>query len=188
MEMDVALQSVASGITYEDYCKLDDGNRYELIGGELYVVPSPSAIHQNVFIALAATLYHFVLENQLGRVFTAPLDVYLTPKDLVQPDIIFISRERTDIIAEQNIQGAPDLVVEILSPSTAARDRTLKKELYARHGVRELWIIHPLAQTVEVYRPIAVGFGDPIFYDRRGGVTVTSPLLPGLELDLNKIF
>jgi len=187
--MDLALKSYGSGLTYADYCKIDDGRRYELIGGELYLVPSPSVPHQRVSLRLSWRLAEYIEQNDLGTVLTAPIDVYLTDQDVVQPDIIFISREHSDIVTEINIKGAPDLVVEILSPSTSSRDRTAKKELYATYGVKELWIIHPLVQTIEVYRRGTEGaFQEPLFYTRRSNQKITSPLLPGLTLDLNDLF
>ncbi|OAT86437.1 Uma2 family endonuclease [Desulfotomaculum copahuensis] len=186
--MDEAVQSLGGGFTYEDYCRLQDSRRYELIGGELYLVPSPSVPHQHVSLRLSWRLAEHVEKHDLGIVLSAPIDVFLTLHDVVQPDILFISRERSDIITEANIQGAPDMMVEILSPATSLRDRTVKKDLYARHGVKEMWIIHPLAQTLEIYRAEPAGLTKAAFYSRRTGQPVSSPLLPGLALDLNDIF
>ena len=103
-------------------------------------------------MALGVLLYTFVKERDLGTVFPAPCDVVLSNTDVVQPDLLFVSREREHILAGgDNVQGAPDLVVEILSPSTAARDRTLKRSLYARHGVREFWLVDPKEGTITVH-------------------------------------
>lgn len=187
-KVELAFKSYGSGLTYEDYCKIDDGQRYELIGGKLYVVPSPGVPHQYVSLRLSWRLAEYVEKNELGTILTAPIDVYLTTHDVIQPDVLFISRERADIITEANIQGAPDLVIEILSPSTSSRDRTIKKDLYARHGVKELWIIHPLVQTIEVYQAGPEGFAEPALFTRRSKQKLTSSLLPGLALDLNDIF
>ncbi|MBE3588892.1 MAG: Uma2 family endonuclease [Thermoanaerobacteraceae bacterium] len=177
-----------TGLTYEDYCRLDDGRRYELIGGELWLVPSPSVYHQRLSIRLSSLLYNHVEENNLGVVLEAPLDVYLTPEDVVQPDIIFVSRERLDIIGEANIQGAPDLVMEILSPSTAVRDRTKKKDLYARHGVKEMWVIHPVAQTIEVYVHEAGGYGKPAVYTARQKDRIVSKVLKDWNITPEDVF
>lgn len=125
--------------TYEDYLLLPKDKRYELIKGEIYMVPSPTPVHQWESKRRFLALDDHVSEHTLGEVYYAPLDVVLSEEDVVQPDLLYISKERSHILTEKNIQGAPDLVVEILSPGTAERDRTLKRKLYARHGVLECW-------------------------------------------------
>ena len=137
-------------LTYEDYAKTPEGERWELIDGELVMPPSPREAHQSVQGYLGAPMLLFARENDLGRVYFAPFDVVLSDTDTVQPDLLFVSKERLHIITEANVQGAPDLVVEIRSPSTARQDWTVKRELYARHGVREYWLIDPEAATVAV--------------------------------------
>ena len=107
---------------------------------DLVALSSPEEFHQRVSILLGAKLVQFAVENRLGRVYHAPFDMVLSNIDVVQPDLIFVSNERADIITPANIQGTPDLVVEILSPSTAARDKTFKRSLYARHGIAEYWM------------------------------------------------
>ena len=129
--------------TYTDYLLLPEGDRRELIEGDFYMVPSPSFRHQSISRDISTPLWDYVRTNGLGVVVWAPMDVVLTQESVVQPDILFISNERREIITDNNISGAPDLVVEILSPSTADRDRELKLRLYARHGVREYWIVDP---------------------------------------------
>lgn len=183
-KMDTALRS---GVTYEDYYRLDDDRRYEVIGGELFLVPSPNVFHQQISIRLSTLLYNYVFENNLGLLLEAPMDVCFTSEDIVQPDIIFISRERQDIVSEANIQGAPDLIIEILSSTTARRDRTKKKDLYARHGVKELWIIHPVTQTIEVFTLEGESYKEPIFYTRRND-KVFSLVLPELKIKPSDIF
>jgi len=182
--MDTALRS---GVTYEDYCRLDDDRRYEVIGGELFLVPSPNVFHQQISIRLSTLLYNYIFENNLGLLLEAPMDVCFTPEDIVQPDIIFVSRERQDIVSEANIQGAPDLIIEILSFSTAKRDRTKKKELYTRHGVKELWLIHPVAQTIEVFTLEGGSYREPVFYTKKNE-RIISLVLPGFEIRPNDIF
>ncbi|MCL6634735.1 MAG: Uma2 family endonuclease [Peptococcaceae bacterium] len=174
--------------TYEDYCLMPEDRRYELIGGEFFLVPSPSVIHQRISANLEAILRDFVRRQDCGEVLYAPLDVVLSPQDVVQPDIMYISRERSHIVTDNNIQGAPDLVVEILSPSTAERDRTIKKKLYARHGVRELWLVNAGAQVVEVYSLAEGEEVPPLLYARSDRRPLLSPLLEGLQVNLDQVF
>ena len=174
--------------TYEDYCLLPEEKRVELIGGDFYLVPSPSVFHQRVAANIEDILRRFVKERKLGEVFLAPLDVVLSPHDVVQPDIMFISRDRLHLIGEENIKGPPDLVVEVLSPSTAERDRTLKKKLYAKSGVRELWLVDVAAQVVEVFDLEAGEDAPPAVYARGEGRKLLSGVLPGLEVSLDEVF
>jgi Uma2 family endonuclease len=138
--------------TYEDYLKLpDDGNRYEIIEGELIMTPAPKTGHQRISRKLLVQLTLFVEKNHSGEVFNAPCDVVLSKTTTVQPDIVFISNRRKSIITEDNIQGAPDLIIEILSPATAYYDLVEKKELYEKNGVNEYWIVDPKKQRIEIY-------------------------------------
>ncbi|NOZ69259.1 MAG: Uma2 family endonuclease [Deferribacteres bacterium] len=139
--------------TYEDYLKTPEDERYELIEGELLMTPSPVPRHQRISRKIEFVLEKFVTENDIGEVFYAPCDVYLDDENVVQPDILFISKERLNIIGEKNIQGAPDLVIEIISESTAYRDFVQKKRLYARSGVKEYWIVIPEEESIEIYIP-----------------------------------
>ncbi|HWL94122.1 MAG TPA: Uma2 family endonuclease [Phycisphaerae bacterium] len=129
-------------LTYEDFCALpDDGRRYEIIDGDLFMSPSPEIPHQTVVINLAAILHQHVRKEKLGKVLVAPSDVLLGEHDIVEPDIIFISKERLSIVTQKNIQGAPDLLIEVLSPSTSRRDVRDKRNLDARSGVRYYWML-----------------------------------------------
>lgn len=174
--------------TYEDYCLLPEDRRYELIGGEFFLVPSPNVFHQRIAANLEAILRNFVQEHDLGEILDAPLDVVLSSGDVVQPDIMYISRARSGIVADANIQGAPDLVVEVLSPSTTEKDRTIKKKLYTRYGVRELWLVSPGGQTVEIFNLESAPEGEPRLYTRIARETVTSEVLKGLQVDLQEVF
>ncbi|MEW6423464.1 MAG: Uma2 family endonuclease [Bacillota bacterium] len=136
--------------TYEDYAQLPEGSPYQLIGGELVITPSPTASHQYIKSRIVRRLIDFVEERGLGVVLDAPLDVYLEEKETYQPDIIYISRERLFVV-EERIKGAPDLVMEVLSPSTAYYDLRKKARVYARHGVKEYWIVDPLEKSIEIY-------------------------------------
>jgi Uma2 family endonuclease len=139
-------------VSYEDYCTLpDDGRRYEVLEGVLYVTPSPSTVHQRVSRRLELILALHVEENGLGEVFDAPVDVVLSPHNVVQPDLVFIRRERSHIITDKNIAGPPDLVVEILSPASVEADRRIKAQLYARYGVDHYWLVDPETETLEEY-------------------------------------
>ena len=139
--------------TYDEYLNLpDDGKRYEVIDGELVMVADPYTIHQTVSGNLEYELRTFIKKHKLGKIFDAPTDVVLNEYNVVQPDILFIARDRLDIITEKNISGAPDLIVEILSPSTAYYALLEKKELYEKFGVKEYWIVDPKKQRVEVFQ------------------------------------
>jgi len=185
--MSVALKQRIK-FTYDDYKTLPESEtlRYELLDGELVMVPSPSIRHQRVSRNLFGILNAYLRESEPGEVLYAPCDVYLGINDVVQPDIVYISKERSQIIGEEEIQGAPDLVVEILSPSSAPRDRVYKRTLYARYGVREYWLIDPQAKTVEVLRLGERGFRKIGLYGE--GKSFTSPLFPGLEISVADIF
>ncbi len=172
--------------TYADYLLTPDDVRYELINGELIMAPAPVPRHQRVGMRFSNRMGPFIDENALGELFAAPIDVYLSDTNLVQPDILFISAARAHIITETNIHGAPDLVIEIASPSTQDDDRTVKRELYERFGVLEYWMAYPLTQTVDALRLENGRFVDAGHYGR--SETLTTPLLPGLRIDLSKVF
>ena len=136
----------------------DDENRYEIIDGELYVTPPPSLAHQHAVSELLVLLRGFAKENGLGEVYVAPLGVILDPTTGVQPDIVFISPRRAGIMSERGLEGAPDLAVEVLSPSTASRDRGIKMRRYAASGIDHYWIIDPRNRTLEAYRLESNGY------------------------------
>ena len=174
-------------LTYEDYQHTPEDQRHELLDGELIMVPAPNLRHQRIGMRLGALLHAFVQERELGEVFHAPCDVVLSNTDVVQPDLLFVSSERAHLLlGGDSVLGAPDLVVEILSPATAGRDRTLKRSLYARHGVKEYWLVDPDALTVTVLRPGAADFEVAAVYGE--GRTMASPALPGFAADLNELF
>ena len=138
---------------YREYCSFpDDGWRHEIIDGDHLMTPAPSTSHQTVSKRLQHQLYMQVELAGLGLVFNPPVDVQLTEHDIVQPDLVVVLKDRTRMITPTKINGVPDLVVEILSPSTAAADTTLKKQLYERTGVAEYWIADPNNQRLECYR------------------------------------
>jgi Uma2 family endonuclease len=137
---------------WDDYVEFpDDGRRYEILNGELYVSPSPTYRHQKIVGRLYALLYNALMATGRGDVLTAPLDVELSPMDIVQPDILHISKERLGIAAE-HVRGAPDFTAEVLSKSTRKRDRGVKAMRYAQTGVPLYWIVDPFRNVLEVYR------------------------------------
>ncbi|MFQ5615167.1 MAG: Uma2 family endonuclease [Anaerolineales bacterium] len=139
--------------TYEDYARLpDNGVRYEIIEGELYMSPAPRPSHQRVSFDIAFVLNTFVKKHKLGQIFTAPIDVNLPEvASPVQPDVVFISNDQMHTIKEAFIEGVPNLVIEILSPGNPAYDRRTKFHIYARAGVQEYWIIDPHNRTIDVF-------------------------------------
>lgn len=172
--------------TYEDYVNAPEDKRYELLDGDLIVVPSPKQSHQRILIKLATRLDNFVSNMGIGQVYVAPFDVVLSDNDVVQPDLLFISNERAGILTEDNVQGAPDLVIEIRSPGTEQRDRIFKRSLYARHGVKEFWIVDPSGGNIEVLMLGESGFELEATYQKSD--TLTSTALQGLNLNLNEVF
>ena len=134
-----------------DYIKISDDKRYELINGELIMTPSPVPKHQRVSKKIEFILEKFVSGNNLGEVFYVPCDVYLDNENVVQPDILFISKDRLDIIGKKNIQGAPNLTIEIISENSVYKDMVQKKRLYAKFNVIEYWIVITEEEEIEVY-------------------------------------
>ena len=179
-------QATRPKFTYADYLIAPDDARYELIDGELIMTPAPRKAHQNSLLDLGVDLKLLMRRAAIGHIFVAPFDVVLSNTDVVQPDIMFVSNARAHIITDDNIRGAPDLVVEILSPSTAQRDRTFKRDLYARHGVKEYWmvdtdlrLIYQLMLDVDEFRLAGVfGMGD----------TLVSPTLNDYALNVSDVF
>jgi len=173
-------------LDYGDYCRMpNDGKRYEVIDGALHVSPSPATIHQRISMLLSARLYDHVTREGLGTILAAPMDVLLSQHDIVQPDILLVSNERASIITEKNIQGAPDLLIEILSEDRE-HDLVTKRRLYARHGVREYWVVDPRHKQVLVFRRP----GRARFFQKPAAVktTLTSALLPGFALDVRVLW
>ena len=153
-------------ITWQDVQQMpDDGNRYEAIEGDLYMTPAPSIRHHRLTRALYDALKPLLHKPEYGELFWAPVGVeFPATGEGVQPDLMFVSNERRGIIGEAGIVGAPDLVMEILSPSTAIRDRTIKLRLYERQGVGEYWIVDPDENAIDVWR-----FGEQPAHERFTG-------------------
>jgi Uma2 family endonuclease len=178
--------ATAVRFTYQDYLQLPEDRRYEIVNGELYIVPAPTPAHQAILRNLELALHRYVTDADLGIVLQAPCDVLLSAEDVVQPDVFFISTNRQSIMKEQYIDGAPDLVVEILSPATAARDRGVKLKLYERAGVLEYWLVSPEARTVEVLTLSGTSYARMGLYGAED--TLASPLLTDLAITVRDIF
>lgn len=173
--------------TYFDYLLLPDNEkRYEILEGELLMSPSPNANHQIVLLNLATILKLFVEKFGLGKIFIAPFDVVISKFDVVQPDIIFISKENNHIIKSTHVEGAPDLVVEIISPGSAQRDRIIKRKIYALHGIKEYWLVQPEKEKVQVLRLEKGDFKRIVELTKKD--VLTSSLLIGLEIRLIDVF
>jgi len=170
---------------YQDYLQLSDDRRYEIIDGDLFMVPFPNESHQHVLAYTFNCLFNYVRKNMLGYVYCAPFDILFSEEDVVQPDIIFVSSENAKVITKDNIKGAPDLLVEILSPSTSKRDMGIMKKLYARHGVREYWIVDPKNEMVEVLSLKGLEFESKLH-----GVQdcLHSRVIKGLTVEVKEIF
>ena len=174
-------------MTYDQYCLLpEDRNQYELFDGALVMTPSPSARHQQIVRRLLGRVSAYVEANSLGEVFVSPLDTIFDQYTVLQPDILYITRERLPEVLKERIEGAPNLVIEVLSPTTIERDRRRKLAVYSQFGVGEYWIVDPEAQTIEVYARER----DQLRLTRTFSTSqnLESPLLPGFRLPVASIF
>ncbi len=178
---------ISSKFTYEDLQHIPpDRNRYEIVEGDLLVAPAPDTLHQTIVLNIGADLRQHVRKHRLGRVFVAPCDIVFTSSTVLEPDVMFVSNARLHIIGKKNLSGPPDLVVEVLSESTAHVDREVKSKQYARYGVPELWLFNPKGETIEIFR---LRKGEYELVERLGfGDTLTSPLFPGLRLAVSSLW
>ena len=177
-------------LTYDDFLLFpDDGKRHELIDGEHFVTPSPNTKHQTVSMTLSIVIGGWLEGHTIGRVYHAPFDVVLSRFDVVEPDLLYMSNARAaDVLTPQHVRGAPELVIEIGSPGTRARDETLKRALYERMGVEEYWFVDPEIDVVRVYRRSGERFARAVELSREANDVLTTHLLPGLELPLTRVF
>ena len=175
--------------TYEDYLLFpEDGRRHEIIEGEHYITPSSKTNHQSTSLNLSLALGLFVKQRKLGKIFVAPYDVILSDENVVQPDILFISASRADVITQKHVRGAPDLIVEILSEKTRKIDEIIKRKLYEQFGVYEYWVVDPELECVKVYRRTDGGYDRIAELTREAGDSLTTPLLEDLDIPLADIF
>jgi len=181
------MNNTAIKLTYREYLQIsDERNRHEFIEGEHYVTPSPSKRHQQISMRLSSILHRWVADHSLGEVFTAPYDVVLSETDVVVPDLLFISKSRSSLAHEENLMGAPDLVAEILSPSTSKRDLGIKKTLYEKSGVAEYQVIDPDMKRIDLFTLQAGKFTPNARL--KTSDALTSLLFPGLQIPLSQIF
>lgn len=179
------LQTSQRPLTIEDFESFpDDGNRYEIMGGMLSMSPSPTLKHQRIVGRIYAALQQYFDEAGTGEAFVAPLDVEFSNFDVVEPDVVVVLDSNASVKHEHRIVGAPDVVVEVISSSSAMRDRVRKAALYAMNGVQEYWLVDPENETFDLlslHRPDYVALAQP---DR----VIRSQMLAGFELDLERLF
>jgi Uma2 family endonuclease len=186
----MSIHSAPRKMTYQDLRKLpEDLLRHELIDGEHIVSPAPIVKHQRVVLNIATIISVFVQPRGLGEVFVAPVDVYFSEHDVVEPDVLYVSSENAQRVQELFVDGAPDLVVEVVSPSSHRIDKVRKLRLYEAYGVKEYWLAYPKTDTIEVYRRTAEGRLElQASLSAAAGDVLETPLLPGLRIPLGEIF
>ena len=146
------VSTAAELLTVEDYRATPEGTRYQLVEGELIrMAPAPNLYHQDIAGKFYNLISNFLAKKPLGRVFIAPCDVYLSNHDVVQPDVLFVAKANFGLLEEDGVHGGPDLVIEVLSPSTAQLDKKAKRRIYAQAGVKEMWLVDPLLSQIQRY-------------------------------------
>lgn len=176
-------------LTYDDYVQFpDDGKRHEIIEGDHYMTPAPRRKHQRASGRLFVALSSFAAARRLGEVFAAPFDVVLSDENVVQPDLLFVSTARAAIVTEDNIQGAPDLIVEILSESSRKKDEVTKRKLYERFGVLEYWVVDPELEFVKIFKLAQQKYGRAVELSKESADVLTTELLPGFQLSVSEVF
>lgn len=181
--------AVAQKLTVSEYLEREDfeeGYLYELINGDIVKKQAPSPQHQHTVVKMLVQLETFAAKRQSGQRLCAPVDVFLDQWNVYQPDILFVAKDRLEILTPDGVQGAPDLIIEVLSPSSIRNDRTDKMKACRRHGVREYWIADPKGRTVEVYSLINEDYEMVDVATETG--QVRSILLAGLVIDIENIF
>jgi len=173
--------------TYEDYCRIpEDGKCHELIEGEFFVSPAPFIQHQSVSANLLRALLQAIHKPGLARVFHPPTDLILARTTVVQPDLIVVGQARESFITKRAVEGPPDVVVEILSPSSLDRDQYIKRKLYEKFQILEYWVVDPEQESITVYRLDEGTYGIRANYDRTS--TLESPEFPTLQVPLADVF
>ena len=185
------MKPAAPGVkfTYADFLNFpDDGKRHEIIDGDHYVTPSPSITHQAVSHNLTMAVGAYLKDHRRGHLFAAPLDVVFCDRSVVEPDLLFVSQERSSILAGEHVRGVPDLVVEILSPGTRKTDEVTKRKLYERVGVLEYWVVDPELDTIKIYRRVGDAFVRMAELSVERADALVTPLLPEFSIPLADLF
>ncbi len=173
--------------TVADYAALpDDGEQYELIGGEIIMVPTPSTFHQDILTHLIETIGPIVRQRRLGKILPSPVNVFATEHDVYQPDLLFVRRNNLGIFKMDGVHGAPDFVIEILSPSNAYYDLRQKKSVYERIGVREYWIVDPMERSIDCFQNSANAFV-PVESNKQTG-RICSAQIPECCVEVGSVF
>ena len=178
-------------LTYDDFLLFPEGDglRHEIIDGVHYVTAAPNMRHQDLVGRLYLAIGNFLATHPgVGRIFLSPVDVVFTRHDIVEPDLVFVGGDQAHILTEANIQGAPAIVVEILSQSTRRRDERIKKELFDRGGVREYWMVDPDRSQVTVFRREGESFDARAVLSAADRNMLTTPLIPGFSLSIAELF
>ncbi|MDQ7822581.1 MAG: Uma2 family endonuclease [Candidatus Eremiobacteraeota bacterium] len=174
-------------LTYEDYAAFpDDRNRYEIMEGELYMTPGPGTKHQKLSGRLFSILSTYIEHLEEGSFYYAPLDVILDNRTVMQPDLLYLSKERASLESERGIEGPPDLVIEILSPSSMRNDRVFKFRIYAKYRIEWYWMLDPDTKVLEEYA--LSGEGYTLVAQINGDEPFRPRLFPGLSLDLSRVW
>jgi Uma2 family endonuclease len=181
-----AMKQAKVRYNYHDYLLLPEDKRYEILDGDLHMAPAPSIRHQSVTLNLKVALFQYVKNHGSGKILDAPCDVILSDENVVQPDILFVRKEHAGVITEANLQGPPDIAIEVLSPGTRNKDLDLKRKIYARFGVREYWIVDPESETIEILVWSEAGYTSAGIHAKAD--RLSSPLLPDLNLALSEVF
>lgn len=173
--------------TYDDYAALpDDGNRYEIFDGVLYMSPSPSWSHQEIVFEIASHLRNYFRATGRGGVFVSPLDVELAPDTNLQPDVVVLLKESGRKLHKHHIVGAPDLAIEVVSPNSQTHDRFRKIIAYSGAGIPEYWIVDPYSRTVEVLQLERGEYQSQGIF--RGKATLPSLIVPGFMVHVEEFF
>lgn len=174
-------------MTVHDYRLMPEtGPRYQLVQGRFHMSPAPSRFHQQIVVNVLYLIRHHLKDNPIGFVYVSPFDVYLTDIDAYQPDVLYVSNANAAILTDAGAEGPPDLAIEVLSPKTAYLDKGSKRDVYARTGVKELWLIDPDKLLVSVYRLQKDADTPEASYDAQA--EFASPLLPGVTIQCAEIF
>lgn len=183
------MSTVLKKWTYDDLTSMPEDNvRREIIDGELIVSASPVTKHQRISRRLLLAIGNYLEANPIGEVFDAPFDTVFSSDNVCSPDLLYISNDRASIVTAKNVQGAPDLVIEILSESTWRNDEIRKRGIYERFGVNEYWIVDPEIDTIRIHRREGRGFLLVAELHAASEDVATTPLLPGLTISLPPLF